>query len=243
MAHAVVDEARPHGVQGNRVWGANWQLAARFAPYKARSLVYSTSVSPNWIGDTDRFWYRWDNSGGTVYNIVDPARGTKRQLFDNDRLAAELTRITRDPWDGQHLTIRNIRFVDANTVHFEVQSSQQEEVVDTEAEVGEQQRERGEGQRAGRVRTRQKVFYFEYDVNSRTLRELEGWEEPRAHPGWAGVSPDSSRVVFSRECDLYVMGWDDYMKIVQTRHKKTGAAADSAEAAVEVAETRLTTDG
>jgi dipeptidyl aminopeptidase/acylaminoacyl peptidase len=87
------------------------------------------------------------------------------------------------------------------------------------------------------------VFHFEYDVNTQTLRELEDFEEPRSHLGWAGVSPDSSKVVFSKECNLYTMGWDDYMKIVEARHEKTGDEADSLEAAVEVDETQLTTDG
>ena len=105
---------------------ANFQLAARFAPYKLRELVKSTSVSPRWINHTDRFWYEWETTEGTFYYLVDPAQGTKRQIFDNDRIAAELTRLTQDPWDGQHLPIRNIRFIDANTLQFEVQSSQDE---------------------------------------------------------------------------------------------------------------------
>ncbi len=227
----------------NRVMGANWQLAARFAPYKMSKLTYSTSVNPRWIGDTDRFWYQWDDSDGSHYYIVDPARGTKRELWDNDWIAAELTRITRDPWDGQNLPIRNIQFVDANTLRFEVESSLDEEIPDEEAEVGEQQEDQERRPPPRRPRTRKKVFYFEYDVAAQTLRELEVWEEPRSHPGWAGISPDSSMVVYNKECNLYMMGWDDYMKIVEARHKKTGAAADSAEAAVEVEETQLTTDG
>ncbi len=134
---AATMQAHHPGADGdNRVWGANWQLAARFAPYKVASLTHSTSVSPQWIGETDRFWYQWENSDGTFYYIVDPARATKRQIFDNDRIAAELTRITRDPWDGQHLPIRNIEFIDENTIQFEVQSTQDEEIADEEAEVG-----------------------------------------------------------------------------------------------------------
>jgi len=226
----------------NRVMGANWLLAARFAPYKMSGLTYSTSVNPRWIGGTDRFWYQWDNSQGTFYYIVEPARGTKRQIFDNDRIAAELTRITGDPWDGQHLPIRNIQFVDENTLRFEVQSTLDEQVPSEETRVGEEQQDE-ERRPPPRPRTRKKVFYFEYDVNTQTLRELEDWEEPRSHPGWGGVSPDSSMVVYNKECDLYMMDWDEYMKIVQARHKKTGAAADSAEAKVEVEETQLTTDG
>ena len=94
---------------------ANYQLGARFAPYKIRSLVYSTSVSPRWIEGSEKFWYEWKTSDGTFYYIVDPTNGSKRQIFDNARIAAELTRITKDPWDAQHLPIRKIKFIDANT--------------------------------------------------------------------------------------------------------------------------------
>ena len=121
-------EIRLGGRGGSSVVGgpgsANYDLAARFAPYKIQDMVHSTTVSPNWIEGSERFWYEWENSDGTFYNIVDPVRGTKSQLFDNDRIAAELTRITLDPWDGQHLPIRNIRFIDANTLQFDVESSQ-----------------------------------------------------------------------------------------------------------------------
>ena len=67
---------------------ANYELAARFAPYKIRDLVHSTRVSPRWIEDSDRFWYEWESSGGTHYYLVDPDRGTRTEIFDNDRIAA-----------------------------------------------------------------------------------------------------------------------------------------------------------
>mgnify|MGYP002065748536 CR=1 FL=1 len=35
-----------------------FELAARFAPYKLRNLIKSTSVSPNWIEDGDRYLRR-----------------------------------------------------------------------------------------------------------------------------------------------------------------------------------------
>ena len=239
---AATQTHHPDAEADNRVWGANFQLAARFAPYKARDLVHSTSVAPRWIGETNRFWYQWENSDGTFYYVVDPARGTKRQIFDNNRIAAELTRIVKDPFDGQHLPIRNIEFIDENTIQFEVPSTVDEDIPDEEAEVGEEQEDE-ERERPSRPKTRKKVFHFEYDVNTQTLRELEDFEKPRAHPRWAGVSPDSSMVVFSRECNLFSIGWDDYMKIVEARHEKEGEKADSAELKVEVDETQITEDG
>ena len=223
---------------------ANFELAARFAPYKVRDLLHSTRVQPRWVGDTQKFWYQWENSGGTHYYLVDPERGTKTEIFDNDRIAAELTRITRDPWDAQHLPIRAIRFIDEGTIQFDVQSSQEEEVEEEEDEEDVEEDQEEEQQRGSRrPRMRPKVHHFEYDVATRTLRELEDYEEPRSHPFWASISPDTAWVVFSREFNLWMMSYEEYEKIREARHGKTGDEAEEAEEAVEVEEIQLTTDG
>ena len=219
---------------------ANYPLAARFAPYKIRDLLKSTTLTPRWIQKTDRFWYEWETTQGKTYWLVDPAQGTKRRIFDNDRVAAELTRLTRDPWDAQHLPIRNIRFVGANTLQFEVQSSQDEEVKREETDTLQQQ----DRERARPARTKKKVLHFEYDVTSQTLRQLDDYEAPDNHPGWAGVSPDTAWVVFSREFNLWAMTWAEYQKVLDARRGKAGAEADSAEWKLEgLQEIQLTTDG
>ncbi len=220
---------------------ANYRLAARFAPYKIRELIKSTEVTPQWIEETDRFWYEWETTDGSFHYIVDPRAGTKRPIFDRDRIAAELTRITKDPWDAQHLPIRNIKFIDENTLQFEVESSQDEEVEEAETEEEEEQRQ--ERERRRRRRVPKKIFHFEYDVRTQTLRLLEDWEAPDRHPDWASMSPDSAWAVYNKECNLYVMTAEEYRKILDARRGKTGEEADSAEIEVEVEETQLTTDG
>jgi hypothetical protein len=130
----------------NAVTEANYRLAARFAPAKWARLVYSTSVTPRWIKGSERFWYEWNTAEGRRYMIVDPVAASKRALFDNDRIAAELTRITKDPWDGRHLPIRTIRFIDQGTLQFEVESSQDTVIADAEAERGNQQQQQGGAQ-------------------------------------------------------------------------------------------------
>lgn len=225
---------------------ANYDLAARFAPYKIRELVHSLRVSPRWIEDSDRFWYEWESSEGKHFYLVDPAQGSKTEIFDNDRIAAELTRITLDPWDGKHLPIRNIRFVDDNTLQFEVQSSQDEEVEDedeSDDEIEEQEDEEEQERRPRRPATRKRIHHFEYDVNTRTLRELEDYEEPDRHPGWASVSPDTAWVVFSRNFNLWMMSYEEYEKVLEARRGKTGDDAEEAEEEVEVEEIQLTDDG
>ena len=219
---------------------ANYELATRWAPYRIDDLIYSTSVSPRWIEGGETFWYSFETSEGTSYWLVDPERGTKTAIFDNDRIAAELSRITRDPWDAQHLPIRNIKFVDRNTLRFEVQSTQKEEVPDDEGDVGDTQQD---STATKKPEMRDKVFYFEYDVRTRTLRELDDVEKPDNHPRWASISPDGNWVLFARHENLYKMSGDDYRKILDARRGKSGDDAQEAEDKVEVEEIQLTRDG
>ena len=225
---------------------ANFELAARFAPYKIRDLIRSTTVAPRWIEGSEKFWYEWENSDGTFYYIVDPVRGTKSQLFDNDRIAAELTRITLDPWDGQHLPIRSIRFIDDDTFQFDVESSQDEEVEDEaedEDEEDEEDQEEEEEDSSGGPTTKKQVHHFEYTVSTQTLRQLEDYESPNNHPSWANVSPDGQTVVFAKLHELWIMTGADYERILDARRGKSGDEADDAEEDVEVEEIQLTTDG
>ena len=161
--------------------------------------------------------YAWRSSAGTAYYIVDPKAGHKAPVFSNDALAAELTRLTRDPWDGQHLPLRGLKFVDEDTVHFEVESSQMEPVPEEEEadegkeeeeeeegassddEEDEEDEDEDEGDEEPPAKTRKKVHHFEFKVGAQALRELpEDYEHPDNHPGWASVAPDCSWVVFAR---------------------------------------------
>ena len=190
---------------------ANYELAARFAPYRIQEMVHSTSVDPRWIEGTDKFWYEWENADGKFFYIVDPGRDSRTLLFDNDRIAAELTRITRDPWDGQHLPIRNIRFISDDVLHFEVESSQDEEVEEVEDEDDEEvEEDQDEEEDDDGSSTRKRVHHFEYTVSTRTLRELEDYEAPDDHPDWASVSPDGETVIFASEHNLWMMSGADY---------------------------------
>lgn len=216
----------------------NYDLAAKFAPYKVGAMLYSMSVSPQWIEGTENFWYEWKTSAGTMFYMVDSKLGTKKAIFDNDRIAAELTRITKDPWDGQHLPIRSIKFINANTLQFEVQGTEDEEIEAEEVEGDTQEKKK-----SAKPKTRKKVFHFEYTVSTRTLRELSDFEEPANHPSWSSLSPDGKTILFGRNHNIYKMSPDDYAKILAARVGKTGDDATKAEEKVEVSQIQLTTDG
>ena len=83
-------------------WGqqkANYHLAARFAPKKLDKMIFSLSVDPHWLKQSSKFWYTYETSEGKQWIIVDPTKNEKKSLFDKDKLAAELTKIIKDPFD------------------------------------------------------------------------------------------------------------------------------------------------
>src|SRR5215207_1678631 len=99
---AMVSSARS---QQTPVTKANYQLASRFSPKKLEKMVFSTSVDPHWLKKSDRFWYTYETPNGKNWYIVDPVKKEKRLMFNNEKLAAQLTALVKDPMDAQHLTI------------------------------------------------------------------------------------------------------------------------------------------
>ncbi|TDH25580.1 S9 family peptidase [Segetibacter sp. 3557_3] len=199
---------------------ANYQLASRFSPKKLDKLVFTTSVDPHWLKQSDRFWYVYETSAGRKWYIVDPTKAEKRVMFDNAKLAAELTRIVKDPFDEQHLLIDSLRFIkDENWIQFEVKSSQDVERKDTTVKKGTP---------APKVK---KVHYFEYNLNTNQLVELADFKKPKRKPTWASVSPDGQTVVFAKAHNLYWMDKANYEKALQKEDDST------------IVENKLTTNG
>ena len=73
----------------------NYDLAAQFSAKRISQMVFSTTLTPNWFRDSDKFWYEWKTPAGTQYWIVDPATGSRTPAFDMERLAMEITQTVR----------------------------------------------------------------------------------------------------------------------------------------------------
>ena len=69
----------------------NYDLASQFSQKRISQMVFSTTLTPNWFRDSDKFWYEWKTPAGTQYWIVDPETGRKTQAFDMERLAFQKT--------------------------------------------------------------------------------------------------------------------------------------------------------
>ena len=176
---------------------ANYQLAAKFSPLKVDKMVFSLSVDPHWLKTSDKFWYSYETPTIKNYYIVDPAKGAKKLLFDNVKMAQKLTLLTKDPYDEKHLPISKIQFnKDETAFQFAVNSSQDEE------DTTKTQKDKKE----------KKVFGFEFNVNTQELKLIENYEKKKEIPRWANISPDGEKIVFSKNFNLYWMDKENFEK-------------------------------
>lgn len=207
---------------------ANYAQAAKFSPDRLKKMVFSLDVRPHWLKESDRFWYEYKTTEGVFYYLVDPARKSKTLLFDNVKMAADMSRLTGDPFDAQHLYIQKLKFVNKETaIRFEVISK----LVEQEAEEASQENEQDQQRTKKPAKMEPKVFYFEYDLAFKTLRLLDDYEKPKKEPSWASIAPDSSFVLFGRNHNLYWMSFEDYLKAVEDEKDST------------IVENQWTTDG
>ncbi len=185
--------------QQTPVTEANYDLAERFSPAKVNRMIFSQTVQPNWLQNSDKFWYMWKDSNGEHYYMVDPAAKTKNEIFDMDRLAMQLTEIIRDPFDAQHIPFKELKMKDDNTFYFEIRSS-----IDEDKKKGEK-----------------KVFRFEYDIKNRKLIDITDTKKKKALPEWASIAPDSSYVVYVKGYDLYYTDIENLNKIIEDEKDST----------------------
>jgi dipeptidyl-peptidase 4 len=189
---------------------ANYSLAARFSPKKLDRMIFSTAVDPHWLKNSNRFWYVYETPNGKNWWLVDPARSEKRLLFDNAKLASQLTSIVKDPMDAQHLNIDSMRFVkDENWIQFEVKSTEEIEKKDSTAKKG-----------TPPVKEK-KVYYFEYNINAGQLVQLNDFKKPKRNQRWASISPDGQTILFTKRFNLYWMDRANYEKALVNEDDST----------------------
>jgi len=83
---------------------ARYEAAERLLPHNWKTLVFSGSVKPNWIGG-DRFWYLNKSRGGNEVVLVDPAKRTREPAFDHAELAELLSKQLGRPVEPGELPI------------------------------------------------------------------------------------------------------------------------------------------
>ena len=205
----------------------NYDLAAQFSQKRISQLVFSTSLTPNWFRDSDKFWYAWTTPSGTRYWIVDPETGQRTPAFDTEKLAMEITQIVRDPFDAQHLPIENLKLKDDKYLRFDIKSTR--EVPDTLAEK-RAAREKKEGDKTPSTQPMtKKVYHFQYELATGKLSEYK--PDKKEYPEWASVSPDGRTGVYVKNANLYWMDKENLAKAAEDEKDST------------LVEHRITSDG
>ena len=90
----------------------NYTQARKFAGQAVEQLLFSQTVTPQYFNKGSKFWYEYKTTQGTNWYVVDPESGKKQPLFDLDEIAAEITTVTKDPFDSKHLSFRNFKLED-----------------------------------------------------------------------------------------------------------------------------------
>ncbi len=99
--------------------GPDYRRAEQFLTWNELPLIYGDHITPTWLKDGTRFWYRVTTPRGAEFILVDPVRGTRGPLFDNARLAAAMTRSADTSYDGHKLPFTTVRF-GADEQHIDV---------------------------------------------------------------------------------------------------------------------------
>ena len=143
-------------------------------------------------------------------------------------MAAKISSIVKDAFDAQHLGLDSMKFVrDENTIQFEVKSTQDVEKKDSVSAAPR----RGTAAATTPPAKEKKVFYFEYNLTTTVLTELNDFKKPKRKPQWASISPDSNTIVFGRNYNLWYMDKANYAKALKNEDDSS------------IVEHALTTDG
>lgn len=239
----------------NRVRKANYDLASRWTAQKVGKMVFDTAVTPHWFETGDKFWYSYETGQGKKFYLVDPLKKSKTPLFDSAKMAAQLTTLTRIPYDAQHLPITTVRMVKKDSAfQFDISVPREAEIPglkkeeqavagsgqgNPEAEEPEAeddddddpQQQRGGAQAAATPpASPNRTVYFEWDLATAKLSLMPDYKPPRK-TRWASVSPDEKTIVFARGQNLFMMDADNYAKALKKEDDTT------------VVEAQITTDG
>lgn len=210
---------------------ANYELAERFSSKKVGTMVFSTTVVPHWFKNSDKFWYNYKTGEGTKYYIVDPSAGTKKEIWDMAEFAAEISEITKDPFDAQHLPIRDLKLVDDKYFTFYIQSNLMVPKKEKKVE-GKEDEAKKESKPARPVQKEKKKFQFQYNIVTGELLDITDQEEQeKNYPAWANVSPDGSYAIFSKKFNIWYMDKENLEKAMENSKDTT------------IVEIQLTTDG
>lgn len=164
--------------------------ARMWAPQNAENLLFSYTIRPNYIPGSTSFWYSYKTSKGEKWYMVDPALGTKNVLWDNDDMASLLTEQTHDPYDAQHLPIKNLQLnsEDHSVFNFSVGGTDFEYNYKSASLKKLSEKKQRQQRRWGNVSPNKKYVVFGHHYNLYSV-SYEEYERLQKNPNDSTVHP------------------------------------------------------
>ena len=89
---------------------ADYERANNLAQ-RVSGKTHRSNIKPNWIGETDSFWYMVETGQGKhEFVLVDPDKAEKRAAFDHAKLAHSLSVVLKKEIDPERLPVQSIAF-------------------------------------------------------------------------------------------------------------------------------------
>lgn len=85
-----------------------------------KKMVFNTTLYPNWIADTDHFWYQRHSRKGYEYRLVNAKNNNNEIAFDHQILAKVLSDVVAQEVDVENLPLENLKItLSPRTVSFD----------------------------------------------------------------------------------------------------------------------------
>jgi len=97
---------------------ADFKAAEKFRADNLTPKYGDLAVNPNWIEESDIFWYSFKTSSGKNYYYVNAATRSKQPMFESKYMAAELRKLTHHPYNDLDLPLKDILFEKKSTTRF-----------------------------------------------------------------------------------------------------------------------------
>lgn len=110
--------------QGPQLTAKDYEHAEKFLSYNTAPLVDHDNVNAVWFAG-DKFWYRTLTSNGSEFILVDPVKKTRAAAFNQQKLAASLSKATGKQYEAEMLPFHSFNFsADSKSVIFEADGKQ-----------------------------------------------------------------------------------------------------------------------
>jgi dipeptidyl aminopeptidase/acylaminoacyl peptidase len=110
--------------RGNTLTAKDYEHAESFMSYNTEPLVDHGSLRPVWLPG-DKFWYRTLTAQGSGFILVDPVKKSRAAAFDQQKLAAALSKASGKQYEANMLPFQNFTYsTDGKSIIFEADGKQ-----------------------------------------------------------------------------------------------------------------------